>query len=252
MSINKQKDQTQNTVLVVIGVLAIIIVGVTVINKKNTPTEQDIDLRDETNLNKEIVSEETEIDPLSQDIPTDIINQSTENPTTMNKTQMPEPKMIIDQTKEYLAEINTNFGLITVQLFADVTPVTVNNFVYLAKEGFYNDLTFHRIIKDFMIQGGCPLGTGTGNPGYSFPDEVNSEPLVKGSLAMANSGPNTNGSQFFIVTGEATPWLDGLHTHFGRVIEGIEIVEQIESTPTVANDKPAEPVIIHSVTISTN
>jgi peptidyl-prolyl cis-trans isomerase B (cyclophilin B) len=170
----------------------------------------------------------------------------------MDKTQMTQPEMVIDSTKNYLATMVTNQGTIKLQLFADKTPITVNNFIYLAQNNFYNDTIFHRVIPDFMIQGGDPLGNGTGGPGYQFQDEQNSDPLVAGSLAMANSGPDTNGSQFFIVTASATSWLDGLHTNFGKVIEGMEVVEKIEAIQTGTNDKPVSDIIIQSVTISEN
>lgn len=172
--------------------------------------------------------------------------------TQMNKTQMPKPSMVIDTNKEYTATMQTSEGTIRLKLFADQTPKTVNNFVYLARTGFYNDLTFHRVIKDFMIQGGDPKGDGTGGPGYQFEDEPSSSKLVKGSLAMANSGPNTNGSQFFIVTADATPWLDGKHTNFGQVIEGMEVVEKIEQVKTDDKDRPVRPISIQSVMISEN
>lgn len=152
------------------------------------------------------------------------------------------------------AVIKTNFGDFKVAFYAQESPVTVNNFMNLAKIGFYNGTKFHRVIKDFMIQGGDPLSKdddpsndGTGGPGYKFQDEINSHKLVRGSLAMANSGPNTNGSQFFIVTKEATPWLDGKHTNFGYVVDGIDIVDKIEAVEADANDRPKEDVIIESV-----
>ena len=152
------------------------------------------------------------------------------------------------------AIIKTNFGDITVKFYAQESPITVNNFLNLAKAGFYNGTKFHRVIKDFMIQGGDPLSKdddpsndGTGGPGYQFQDEINQHKLVKGSLAMANSGPNTNGSQFFIVTAAATPWLDGKHTNFGYVIKGMEAVEKIQLVEVNANDHPAQDVIVNSV-----
>ncbi len=113
--------------------------------------------------------------------------------------------------------MQTTEGPIVFELFDEDAPKTVENFRKLAGEGFYDGLTFHRVIKDFMIQGGCPQGTGTGGPGYTFEDEINPHKIVRGALAMANAGPNTNGSQFFIVTADACPWLDGKHTVFGQV-----------------------------------
>src|SRR3990170_1531861 len=136
------------------------------------------------------------------------------------------------------ATLHTNAGAITIEFFDDDAPKTVENFRKLAGDGFYDGLTFHRVISDFMIQGGCPEGTGTGGPGYTFEDEFNDNKVVRGALAMANAGPNTNGSQFFVVTAEATPWLDGKHTVFGRVTRGMDVVDEISNVDTDANDKP--------------
>jgi peptidyl-prolyl cis-trans isomerase B (cyclophilin B) len=148
------------------------------------------------------------------------------------------------------AILHTNAGAVTVELFDDDAPKTVDNFRKLADDGFYDGLTFHRVISDFMIQGGCPEGTGTGGPGYTFEDEFNQRKVVRGALAMANAGPNTNGSQFFIVTTEAAPWLDGKHTVFGQVTDGMDAVDAIESTPTGAGDRPIEPQVIERVELS--
>ncbi len=148
-----------------------------------------------------------------------------------------------------VATMKTSEGDITIELFDDDAPKTVENFTKLAADGFYDGLSFHRIIPDFMIQGGCPRGDGTGDPGYKFDDEFNDHKVVRGALAMANAGPNTNGSQFFIVTADACPWLDGKHTVFGQVTEGSEVVEALEAVPTDARDAPVEPVGIVSVTI---
>jgi cyclophilin family peptidyl-prolyl cis-trans isomerase len=145
------------------------------------------------------------------------------------------------------ATLHTNAGPITLELFDDDAPKTVANFRKLAGEGFYDGLIFHRVIPEFMIQGGCPEGTGTGGPGYTFEDEINQHKVVRGALAMANAGPNTNGSQFFIVTTEEAPWLDGKHTVFGRVTEGSDAVDAIEGAPTGANDRPVEPQVIERV-----
>jgi cyclophilin family peptidyl-prolyl cis-trans isomerase len=145
------------------------------------------------------------------------------------------------------ATLHTNHGPIEVQFFDDDAPKTVENFRKLAGDGFYDGLTFHRVIKDFMIQGGCPLGTGTGGPGYTFEDEINPHKIVRGALAMANAGPDTNGSQFFIVTTKEAPWLDGRHTVFGEVTSGMEAVDAIEGLPTDARDAPAEPAVIERV-----
>ncbi|MFI5050533.1 MAG: peptidylprolyl isomerase [Gaiellales bacterium] len=147
------------------------------------------------------------------------------------------------------ATIETNHGSIQLELFDEEAPQTVANFRTLASEGFYNGLVFHRVIGNFMIQGGCPNGTGTGGPGYTFDDEFNEHPIVRGTLAMANAGPNTNGSQFFIVTAEATPWLDGKHTAFGRVLDGMDVVDTIEAQPTDARDKPVDDVRMERVVV---
>jgi peptidyl-prolyl cis-trans isomerase B (cyclophilin B) len=136
--------------------------------------------------------------------------------------------------------MNTSEGPVTLELFDEDAPKTVSNFKDLADKGFYDGLIFHRVIKDFMIQGGCPQGTGTGGPGYQFEDEFNDHKVVRGALAMANSGPNTNGSQFFIVTIDAAPWLDGKHTVFGEVTSGMDVVDAVEGLPTDARDRPRE------------
>jgi cyclophilin family peptidyl-prolyl cis-trans isomerase len=136
--------------------------------------------------------------------------------------------------------MTTNKGAIVFEMFDDDAPKTVQNFKDLAEKGFYDGLSFHRVIKDFMIQGGCPQGTGTGGPGYQFEDEFNDHKVVRGALAMANSGPNTNGSQFFIVTIDAAPWLDGKHTVFGEVTSGMDVVDALEELETDARDRPRE------------
>jgi peptidyl-prolyl cis-trans isomerase B (cyclophilin B) len=148
------------------------------------------------------------------------------------------------------ATMQTTEGPIVFELFDADAPKTVENFRKLIGDGFYDGLTFHRIIKDFMIQGGCPLGTGTGGPGYTFEDEINAHKIVRGALAMANAGPDTNGSQFFIVTADACPWLDGKHTVFGQVTDGMDVVEKLEAVPTDGRDQPAEPVGIASIELS--
>ena len=146
-----------------------------------------------------------------------------------------------------VATMSTNHGDITIELFDEDAPKTVQNFKDLAAKGYYDGLSFHRIIKDFMAQGGCPQGTGTGGPGYQFEDEFNDHKIVRGALAMANSGPNTNGSQFFIVTAEATAWLDGKHTVFGQVTDGMDVVDRIENMPTKGADRPLEPIHIANI-----
>lgn len=147
------------------------------------------------------------------------------------------------------AILNTNRGAIEVEFFDDDAPNTVENFRKLAADGFYDGLIFHRVIRDFMIQGGCPEGTGTGGPGYQFEDEFNPNKIIRGALAMANAGPNTNGSQFFIVTTPTAEWLDGKHTVFGKVIEGMDVVDEIETSPTDGHDKPLEDQKIESITL---
>jgi peptidyl-prolyl cis-trans isomerase B (cyclophilin B) len=145
------------------------------------------------------------------------------------------------------ATLHTNHGPIEVELHDDDAPETVGNFRKLSGDGFYDGVIFHRVIKDFMIQGGDPTGTGTGGPGYTFDDEINDHKVERGALAMANAGPGTNGSQFFIVTTDAAPWLDGKHTVFGRVTNGMEAVDSIEATPTGARDKPVDDALIERV-----
>jgi cyclophilin family peptidyl-prolyl cis-trans isomerase len=148
------------------------------------------------------------------------------------------------------AIIQTNHGPIHVELYPDDAPKTVDNFVKLANDGFYDRVIFHRVIPDFMIQGGDPTGTGSGGPGYTFEDEFNHHKVERGALAMANAGPNTNGSQFFVVTTEAAPWLDGKHTVFGRVTDGMDVVDKIAEQPRDGRDKPHEDVVIESVSVS--
>jgi peptidyl-prolyl cis-trans isomerase B (cyclophilin B) len=146
--------------------------------------------------------------------------------------------------------MTTNKGDIVFEMFDDDAPKTVGNMRDLAGKGYYDGLTFHRIIRDFMIQGGCPEGTGTGGPGYEFEDEINPHKVVRGALAMANAGPNTNGSQFFIVTTDAAPWLDGKHTVFGKVKSGMDVVDQLEGLPTDGRDRPREPAVIEKLSFS--
>jgi cyclophilin family peptidyl-prolyl cis-trans isomerase len=146
--------------------------------------------------------------------------------------------------------MQTNHGAIELELFAADAPATVENFTKLARDGFYDGVIFHRVIRDFMVQGGDPTGTGSGGPGYKFADEFNSHKIVRGALAMANAGPNTNGSQFFIVTAEACPWLDGKHTVFGEITSGMDVVDKIEGLPTGPGDRPLDDVRIESVTFA--
>lgn len=147
------------------------------------------------------------------------------------------------------AVMATSEGDITIELFPNDAPKTVENFTKLAADGFYDGLVFHRVIKSFMIQGGCPEGTGRGGPGYTFEDEFNAHRVERGALAMANAGPNTNGSQFFIVTAETCPWLDGKHTVFGRVVAGMEAVDRIEGLATDPMDRPLDGALIEKVTV---
>jgi peptidyl-prolyl cis-trans isomerase B (cyclophilin B) len=148
------------------------------------------------------------------------------------------------------ATMHTSAGPVTVELFDEDAPKTVENFRRLAADGFYDGLVFHRVITDFMIQGGCPEGTGRGGPGYTFEDEINEHKVARGALAMANAGPDTNGSQFFIVTADAAPWLDGKHTVFGRITAGMEAVDTIEAVPTDSSDRPVEPQLIERVELA--
>ena len=145
------------------------------------------------------------------------------------------------------ATLHTNHGAIGIELFDEDAPKTVDNFTKLAREGFYDGVIFHRIIPDFMIQGGDPTGTGRGGPGYTFEDEFNSHKVERGALAMANAGPNTNGSQFFIVTADSCPWLDGKHTVFGRVADGMDVVDTIAGVDTDGMDKPRQDVVIERI-----
>ena len=148
------------------------------------------------------------------------------------------------------ATLHTTQGPIGVEFFDEDAPKTVDNFVSLARGGFYDGISFHRIIPEFMVQGGCPRGDGTGGPGYEFEDEPNDRRIVRGALAMANRGPNTNGSQFFIVTADACPWLDGKHTVFGRVAAGMDVVDKISDVPRDGRDRPTEPVLIERVELA--
>ena len=165
------------------------------------------------------------------------------------------PEMAVSKDKTYVAKLSTTEGDIIVNLLVDEVPITVNNFVFLAREGFYTDVKFHRVIKDFMIQGGDPTGTGAGGPGYQFDDEPVTRDYIAGTVAMANSGPNTNGSQFFIMHGKVS--LPKNYTIFGLVIEGIEVVDKIANTPVSLSQQgehsvPEKEIMIKSVTIEEN
>ena len=148
------------------------------------------------------------------------------------------------------ATLHTNHGPIDIELYPEAAPKTVDNFVKLARDGFYDRLIFHRVIPDFMIQGGDPTGTGSGGPGYSFEDEFNEHKVERGALAMANAGPNTNGSQFFIVSADECSWLDGKHTVFGQVVSGQDVVDRISQVDRDARDRPSMPVTIDRVELS--
>ena len=163
---------------------------------------------------------------------------------------MPSLPPPADPSAKYVASIDSDAGTIEIELWPDLAPQTVGNFVGLAESGFYDGTVFHRVIRGFMIQGGCPRGDGRGGPGYQFQDEFNERALVRGVLAMANAGPNTNGSQFFIVTAPATPHLDGAHTGFGEVIAGMDVVDAIEGTPTARGDRPVTDQRVVGVTIA--
>lgn len=170
--------------------------------------------------------------------------------TKEEKTAVPSPKFSIDASKNYVATLKTSLGDIVIQLDAKNRPQTVNNFVYLAKLGFYNETIFHRVIDNFMIQGGDPLGSGMGGPAYKFNDELSSpNSNSKGTISMANAGPNTNGSQFFINLVDNN-YLDTKHSVFGKVTSGMDVVEKIGKTPVGRNDAPITAVVISSVSIS--
>lgn len=185
-------------------------------------------------------------------IPTPAAKESADNSNAANNQNSNMQNAQTNQT----AVLKTNFGDIVLELFLVDAPKTVENFIKLSKSGFYNGTKFHRVIKGFMIQGGDPnskdddwSNDGMGGPGYKFEDEINSNKLVRGTLAMANAGANTNGSQFFIVTTEATPWLDGKHTAFGKVLNGMDIVDKIESVKVNESDHPTDDVIVNNIEI---
>ncbi|MEO8538530.1 MAG: peptidylprolyl isomerase [bacterium] len=166
----------------------------------------------------------------------------------MAKEYKSPPEMAIDPAKKYTAVIETTAGSMTAEFFTSDAPKTVNNFVFLAKDGYYDDIIFHRVIKGFMIQGGDPTGTGRGGPGYKFSDEKVTKPYSRGTLAMANSGPNTNGSQFFIMHADYA--LPPNYTIFGKLTSGEEVIDKIAMAATGAQDRPTQPVSITSITVS--
>lgn len=208
--------------------------------KTTNQYQQNFDTTSDSQAQKTLNTQSTNSKTMQE---TNTMNSDSENTTN-------EENVVYNQ-----AIIKTNKGDITVQFYANLSPKTVANFTSLAEAGFYDGIKFHRVIKDFMIQAGDPLTKndamqarwGTGGPGYTFADEFNNKPLVRGSLAMANSGPDTNGSQFFIVTAESTPWLDGRHTNFGEVIDGLDVVMNISETATEGPDRPIDPVVIEGI-----
>ena len=248
---------------IIMGVLALVLT-LSACGTKNTDNLNGVDGNSSADNNAAVDTSQT-------DAPSDINNQVNANsinqtePATstdanvatgtvktnsMDRTLKDQQDLFKDYSK---AIIKTNQGNIEVKFYPE-SPITVNNFMNLAKSGFYNGTKFHRVMKDFMIQGGDPnskdddwTNDGMGGPAYKFNDEFNAHKLVKGSLAMANSGPNTNGSQFFIVTTESTPWLDGVHTNFGEVISGMDTVTKIENLPTNANDHPTTDATVTGV-----
>src|SRR3990172_584048 len=189
-------------------------------------------------------------------IPTPAAKESANNSNAVENINSNMQNSDIKNLANQTAVLKTNFGDIVLELFSADAPKTVENFIKLSKSGFYNGTKFHRVIKGFMIQGGDPNSKdddwsddGMGGPGYKFEDEINSNKLVRGTLAMANAGANTNGSQFFVVTTEATPWLDGKHTAFGRIISGMDIVDKIESVKVNENDHPMDDIIVSNIKI---
>ncbi|MDO8511738.1 MAG: peptidylprolyl isomerase [bacterium] len=183
---------------------------------------------------------------------------STETPSVIVSSMLTTQPEIKEINQKVNVTLETSMGNIGLELDGTVAPLTVGNFVTLAKSGFYDGTAFHRIISNFMIQGGDPLSKdpanramqGTGDPGYKFKDEFNTLKLVRGSLAMANSGPNTNGSQFFIVTAVSTPWLDGKHTNFGKVTSGMDVIDKISAVERDGNDNPLVPVVVKKVLVT--
>lgn len=232
--------QKKNPLIFFAGTSLSILLLVVLLNARKVPQDNILAVNDSRDENAPVLKQTTEKDSDPE--------KESDNSMT-SKTYTKPFDMRLKDGVDYKVMLQTSLGNITIDLFEKESPKTVNNFVSLAKDGFYDGLTFHRIIKDFMIQGGDPVGNGTGGPGYKFEDEFNDIKLVKGSLAMANAGPNTNGSQFFIVTTESTPWLDGRHTNFGQVIEGMEVVNKISLVATGENDKPLTPVTIDKVEI---
>ena len=259
--------------LITIGALFIFAFTLSACTTEETPNVNDnanlLPLNSANNVNQQTTSKadygelQVEDAPVNQDISqtktnsNNMDNQTSENNEKTTSVKVLPPDQQIDLISQYSRAImQTNLGDIEVEFYKADSPVTVNNFMNLAQAGFYNGTIFHRVIDGFMVQGGDPNSKsadwsthGFGGPGYAFKDEINSNKLVAGSLAMANSGPGTNGSQFFIVTAPATPWLDGAHTNFGQVVSGMEIVRQIEAAAVNANDHPLEDIVIENITL---
>lgn len=231
--------QQKNPLIFFAGTSLSILLLVVLLNARRAPQENILAVSDSRDNASKRATQTTQKNSTTEE------GNTSMSPKTYNKPF----DMQLTEGVDYKVVLQTSLGNITIDLFEKESPKTVNNFIALAKDGFYDGLTFHRIIKDFMIQGGDPSGNGTGGPGYKFDDEFNSKKLVKGSLAMANAGPNTNGSQFFIVTTASTPWLDGRHTNFGQVTEGMDVVNKISLVATGENDKPITPVTIDKVEI---
>ena len=233
-------------------VLITILVGFSLLIKSRPkPTRKTSAILPEDQLSSEELV--TKDNPVSQkeDFQKEVERRNAEAPKAPKaEPKKKAPEMQLEKGVDYKAKIKTNMGEMEIDLYEEKMPITVNNFVALSKSGFYDGLIFHRVINDFMIQGGDPTGTGSGGPGYSFEDEIDkSMPMDKGSLAMANSGPNTNGSQFFIVTKESTPWLQKYHTNFGRITKGIEVALNISQVTTGIADKPLKNVVIEKIEI---
>lgn len=215
---------------------------------------QNTKVQDLLNPDREIKSNDQQSNiKLNENVEVADPNSTSSEKDNMKKQWKKAPEMQIDQSKTYTATMKTDKGEMTIELYADKTPITVNNFVFLAKEKFYDGVIFHRTIPGFMIQGGDPTGTGTGGPGYKFADEKFSGKYTKGTLAMANSGPNTNGSQFFIMHADYN--LPPNYVIFGKVTEGLDVIDAIASAPTKPGGEgssPVTPVTIETVEISEN
>lgn len=234
-------------------IFAVFLSGCNWINPKD-PMEEKYSERNKLELNEQ--SRKTKSNTqTNKNNNASLSNVSSKKNNVSQKSMNDVEQKNLEYAKKYTsAKIVTNYGDIELEFFAEDSPVTVGNFLRLAEEGFYDGTLFHRVIPDFMIQAGDPNSKsddwsthGMGGPGYTFKDEINNHAIVKGSLAMANAGPGTNGSQFFIVTAESTPWLDGKHTNFGQVVSGMDVVMEIEGVETNQNDHPLEDVVIEKI-----